>query len=48
MRGLIELFVVFAFVIGWAVIELFALRYDRRRRSAEHADAEKKKSTPGA
>jgi hypothetical protein len=31
MRGLIELVVVFAFVLGWAVIELVALRYDRKR-----------------
>jgi len=41
MRGLIELFVVLAFVIGWCVIELFILRYDRlrARRSADAAPA---------
>lgn len=38
MRGLIEFFVVLAFVIGWAIIELVALRYDRRaKRSADAA-----------
>lgn len=41
MRGLIELFVVLAFVIGWACIELFALRYDRRRRSSEQTEAKR-------
>lgn len=30
MRGLIELMVVMAFALVWAVIELFAMRYDRR------------------
>ena len=29
--GLIEFFVVSAFALGWAVIELVALRYDRKR-----------------
>jgi hypothetical protein len=29
--GLIECFVVLAFALGWAVLELVALRYDRKR-----------------
>ena len=35
--GLIEFFVVFAFALGWAVIELVALRYDRRRGTRDDA-----------
>ncbi|MBS0374681.1 MAG: hypothetical protein JSR73_08850 [Proteobacteria bacterium] len=31
LGGLIELVVVFAFVLGIGVVELVALRYDRRR-----------------
>jgi hypothetical protein len=30
--GLIELFVVFAFVIGWGILELVGLRLDRKRQ----------------
>lgn len=32
--GLIELFVVLLFALGWAIVELVALRMDRRRRQA--------------
>ena len=32
MLGLIELFVVLTFGIGWAVIELVGLRLDRQRK----------------
>jgi hypothetical protein len=31
LGGLLELLVVFAFVLGIGVVELVALRYDRRR-----------------
>jgi hypothetical protein len=32
---LIELFVVLAFAAGWGVLELVALRMDRRRKAGE-------------
>ena len=31
--GLIELFVVLTFAIGWGILELVVLRMDRRRRA---------------
>lgn len=40
--GLIELFVVLAFVMAWGAVELYTLRLDRRR--AAEAEAEKKKA----
>jgi hypothetical protein len=48
LLGLIELFVVFAFALGWGVVELVGLRLDRRRaeeaeqaEEAERAEAER-------
>jgi hypothetical protein len=38
----IELFVVLGFALGWGVLELVALRMDRRKR--EQAGSEKAKS----
>jgi hypothetical protein len=35
--GLIELFVVLSFAAGWGILELVALRMDRRRRLRERA-----------
>jgi hypothetical protein len=32
--GLIELFVVLLFAVGWGILELMTLRMDRRRREA--------------
>lgn len=31
--GLVELFVVFLFVVGWGVLELVTLRLDKRRKA---------------
>ncbi len=39
MRGLIEMGVVFLFAIGWGVIELVCLRFDRQRREREQQEA---------
>jgi hypothetical protein len=33
--GLIELFVVLSFAAGWGILELVALRMDRRRKLSE-------------
>lgn len=45
MRGLIELFVVAIFALGWAVIELVALRYDKKRsQSSEQRESEQARS----
>jgi hypothetical protein len=38
MRGLIELAVVFSFVIGWAVLELVGLRLDKTRAQQKAAE----------
>jgi len=38
--GLIELFVVLAFVMAWGVVELYTLRFDKRAA----AEAEKNKT----
>ena len=35
--GLIELFVVLAFGLGWGILELVALRIDRRRGAEKRA-----------
>jgi len=35
--GLIELFVVFAFAIGWGILELVCLRMDKRREQQRKA-----------
>ena len=40
--GLIELFVVLAFVMAWGVVELYTLRLDKRAA----AEAEKNKKAP--
>ena len=37
--GLIELFVVLAFVIGWAVLELVVLHLEKRREAELHTDS---------
>lgn len=44
MRGLIELAVVFTFVIGWAVLELVALRLDKSREQQKLADQAARKA----
>ena len=44
MGGLIELVLVFAFVLGFAVLELMSLRRYKKRRAAEDA----KKGSTGA
>jgi len=35
--GLIELFVVLSFAVGWGILELVALRMDRHKKMREHA-----------
>ena len=35
----IEFFIVIAFVLGWAVLELVGLRLDRKRREEDEAKA---------
>jgi hypothetical protein len=37
--GLIELFVVLMFVVGWGILELVTLRMDRRRAAEASKDA---------
>lgn len=37
--GLIEMGVVFLFAIGWGVVELVCLRFDRQRREREQQAA---------
>lgn len=37
--GLIEMGVVFLFAIGWGVVELVCLRFDRQRREREQQEA---------
>jgi len=38
LLGLMELFIIFAFVLGWAILELVSLRLDKRRKEeAERA-----------
>jgi hypothetical protein len=44
--GLIELGVVLAFALGWAVLELVGLRLDRRRR--EEAERARRDGEPPA
>jgi hypothetical protein len=47
--GLIELFVVFGFVLAFGAVELYALRLDRRRaaqRKAEEAAEVERASAP--
>jgi hypothetical protein len=44
--GLIELFVVLAFVMAWGVVELYTLRLDKR--AAAKAEAEKKAADDGS
>ncbi len=39
LLGLIEMGVVFLFAIGWGVIELVCLRFDRQKREREQAEA---------
>jgi hypothetical protein len=33
--GLIELFVVLLFALGWGILELFTLRLDKRRKAQQ-------------
>lgn len=40
-----ELFVVFAFVAGWAIIELVSLRYDKKRKQREERESNTPNST---
>jgi len=40
LTGLIELFVVLLFGVGWGVIELVALRLDRQKAERERAAAD--------
>jgi len=37
LLGLIELFVVLAFALGWGILELLMLRRDKRKAAAEAA-----------
>jgi uncharacterized membrane protein YsdA (DUF1294 family) len=49
VRGLLELVIVFTFVLGWAVIELVAMSLDKRRaerQRAEQAADEKESQKP--
>jgi len=39
--GLIELFVVLAFVGGWGVVELYTLRLDKRKAAEAERQAER-------
>ena len=48
LTGLIELFVVLVFGIGWGVIELVALRLDRQKAERERAAAEQRSKTTTA
>lgn len=43
--GLLELFVVFGFVLAYGVVELYTLRLDRRR-SAQRAAEEAQRAEP--
>ena len=47
MLGLIELGVVLTFGIGWAVLELVALRRDRRKQERAAAKAPKPPAPSG-
>jgi hypothetical protein len=44
LLGFMELFVVLAFALGWAVLELVALRMDKRRQA--HARSEGDEHAP--
>jgi hypothetical protein len=47
LLGFMEMFIVFAFVVGWGVLELVSMRLDRKRAAEQRrADAEEKK--PGS
>jgi hypothetical protein len=35
--GLMEMFVVLAFMLGWGVLELYTLRLDKKRRARRDA-----------
>jgi hypothetical protein len=35
--GLMELIIVFAFALGWGLLELYTLRLDRRKRAQREA-----------
>jgi hypothetical protein len=37
--GLMEMFVVLAFMLGWGVLELYTLRLDKKRRAQRERDA---------
>jgi len=37
--GFMELFIVLGFALGWAVVELVALRLDKRRKAEEAEQA---------
>jgi hypothetical protein len=38
--GLLEFFIVIAFVLGWAILELVALRLDRKRKLQRKRDGD--------
>jgi hypothetical protein len=44
MLGFMELFIVLAFALGWAILELVTLRMDKRRQ--ERAQRERSSETP--
>lgn len=46
LLAFMELLIVCAFVIGWAVVEIVGLRLDRKREQ-ENAEANKSKSSSG-
>jgi hypothetical protein len=39
MLGLMEMFVVLVFVLGWGILELYTLRLDKRRREQAEREA---------
>jgi hypothetical protein len=48
LLGLLELFIVLGFALGWAVLELVGLRLDQRRRREEARRAEDAGEPPDA
>jgi hypothetical protein len=46
LLGFMEMFIVFAFVLGWGVLELVSMRLDRKR-AAEQQKTDAEEKTPG-
>lgn len=47
LLGLMELFIVLGFALGFAVIELVALRLDQRRKKEEARRTQENNDSPG-